>query len=96
MGDRDSRQLRRSHPDLVQRSEENRYRGLAPGLDQHRRRSLNEVAGRHPLPPAEHGVDLEDAGGDGPWRGHGRNGIATPGVVDVQARIGVAVRPAPV
>ena len=82
---RDAGQLRRTHPDLLQRSEQHRYRRLAPRLDQHRRRPFDQVAGGHPLPAAEHGVDLEHSRRYGAaavgrrerhrhWRGRARAG----------------------
>ena len=60
-------------PQGVQRLEQGRHRALAAGLHQHRRRSGDQVAGRHPLPPAEQGVDLDDPGGD-----LGRHGWPSP------------------
>ena len=46
-------------PELVERGEQHRHRALAPGLDEHRRVALHEVAGSHPVPSAEQRVDLD-------------------------------------
>ena len=58
VGDRHPRQFVGPDPDLLQCGEQDRDRGLAPGLDEHRRGPFDEVPGRHPLPTTEHGVDL--------------------------------------
>ncbi len=79
-------------PDLVQCGQEDGDRALAPGLDEHGRRALDEVAGGDPLPATEHGVDLEHTGGDGTRRRDRGEGVAALGVVDVKAGIRVAVR----
>ncbi len=64
-------------PIWLERGQQDRDRGLAAGLDQHRRRALDQVAGRDPLPAAEQRVDLEHAVGrcDG---ASARRGSASP------------------
>ena len=91
VGDRHSGQLRGTDPDLAQRGEQHRHRALAAGLDQHRCRTLYEVARGNPLPASEHGVDLEHAGRDAAGGRDGRDGISGLGVVLVQSRVYVAV-----
>ena len=87
----DTGQVRRTKADLVQGGEQHRHRRLAPGLDEHRSGPLNQVAGGDPLPPAEHGVDFEDALRNGArWR-HGGDGVAAGRIVHMQAGIGVAM-----
>ena len=91
VGDGHPRQLGRTHSDLVQRGQEDRDRALTARLDEHRSGAFDEIAGGDPLPPPEHGVDLEDARRDRARRWYGGNRVATLGVVEVEADIGVAV-----
>ena len=51
-----------AQPMLGKRLEHYRDGALAPRLDQHGRRALDQVAGCHPFPAAQQRVDLEHAG----------------------------------
>ncbi len=91
VGDGDPGQLGGPDADLVERGEEDGHRALAARLDQDRGRTLDEIAGRHPIPATQPGVDLEHAGRDGHrWR-DGGDGVAALGVVSVKAGVGMAV-----
>ena len=69
------RQVSGADPECVQRVQQCRHRALAPGLNQHRSAAFDQVAGGHPLPPAQEGVDLDDTGGD--LRRHAPTSITT-------------------
>ena len=63
VGDHHPGQVVGAESEPLQLGQQHRHRALTAGLDQHRGVPLDEVAGGHPLPSAEEGVQLDDAFG---------------------------------
>ena len=60
VGDGHAGQVAGRHAVLLEGGQQGRHRRLAAGLDEDRRRTLDQVAGGDPGPAAEEGVDLPD------------------------------------
>ena len=60
VGDGHAGQVAGRHAVLLERGQQGRHRRLAAGLDQDRRRTLDQVPGGHPGPSPQEGVDLPD------------------------------------
>jgi hypothetical protein len=64
VGDGDAGEVVRTDAELGESGEEGVDGALAARFDEHRALAFDEVAGGHPLPPPEEGVDLEHARGE--------------------------------